>query len=161
VTFVLELPAGESFADLDHELAEVKLSEAVERASFEVFAVRKLPQGEWRIRVLYAAPTRRPPMPESVHINYMREDAQNDLAITETAVDAPADWPEVLLDEAEAEAVIRDGVSYRVHSGEGRAFGLPARVQFERDGTRIVMTSQALDVDALLGLAAELVEAGR
>jgi outer membrane lipoprotein-sorting protein len=157
-TFVLELPEGETFASLDrHEIAWVTLPQAVERASFKVFAVRKLPDGDWRIHAHYAVRRRRPPIPESVSIHYMRDDAQRQLSLSESPAHAPAsDWPEVV----DEEAVVRGGVSYLVHAGEDGDFGPPATVRFERDGTRIVMSSQTLDVDSLLELAAELVEAG-
>jgi outer membrane lipoprotein-sorting protein len=157
-TFVLELPEGESFASLDHYVEPVTLPDAVARASFKVFAVRKLPEGDWRIQVHYSAAGRHPPEQESVHINYMREDAQSDLAISESSAGAPAvDWP----DDFDDEAVVRDGISYLVHSGEEGPFGPPATVRFDRDGTRIEMSSNALGVPSLLDLAAELVEVER
>jgi hypothetical protein len=155
-TFVLEPPEGETFASLGHhEIGPVTLQEAVERASFKMFAIRKLPEGDWRIRVHYAAGTQRP-MPESVHMHYMREDAQQQLSLSESPADAAGSgWPEGFNEDA----VVRAGITYLVHTGEAGAFGPPATVRFERDGTRIVLTSQELDVEALLELAGEMVEA--
>jgi len=154
-TFSLELPAGETFVDLDARPEEVTLAEAAERASFRVFAVAKLPEGDWRMMIHFMPGRQRPQVPESVHINYVREDAQLDLSLSESPADAADLWP----DRFDEDPVVREGISYRVHAGEGGAFGPPAMVRFDRDGTRIVITSQALEVDALIDLAAELVEA--
>jgi outer membrane lipoprotein-sorting protein len=107
-TFVLEPPEGETFASLGHhEIGPVTLQEAVERASFKMFAIRKLPEGDWRIRVHYAAGTQRP-MPESVHMHYMREDAQQQLSLSESPADAAGSgWPEGFNEDA----VVRAGIT--------------------------------------------------
>jgi outer membrane lipoprotein-sorting protein len=161
-TFVLSLPDGETFASVgeDFALDHVNLEEAARLASFRLFVVPRLPDGEWRMSVVYVRPRERPARAESVHITYMREDAQQQLALTERAT-AQADEPELSeeLFGPDVEEVDRNGTRYRVARGEGDPFGPPTMVELEREGTTIQLLSQELDADVLVGLASELVEA--
>jgi outer membrane lipoprotein-sorting protein len=160
-TFVLTLPEGESFVSVGDDLAldHVSIQEAARRASFRLFVVARLPEGEWQMIVTYVRPRERPVRTESVHITYMREDAQQHLSLTERPADRERDpdFSEELFGEG-VEEVSRDGTRYRVRRGDADLFGPPTMLQFEREGTTIHLQSQELDVEALVGLAAELVE---
>lgn len=156
-TFVFHPPPGEEIHGPDIGLHEpMTIEEAAERASFAVFYVPELPDGRWDLHVMYSPTRKRPPMKESVHLAYHRADATHHLMITERSAEASEPgWtadgpPDVAQDEVE-----RDGVSFAIYR-PGPRYGIPLTVVFERDGTAIQASSQNLDEETLLELAASM-----
>jgi len=76
---VLELPEGETFESpgVQRPYQHLTREEAMERASFPLWVVPRLPEGQWRMLIVHVEPRERPPIQEMVHINYLREDAQH------------------------------------------------------------------------------------
>jgi outer membrane lipoprotein-sorting protein len=154
-TFVLELPAGESFASpgTRHPYQHLTLEEAVERASFPLWVVPRLPEGEWRMLIVHVEPRERPPVQEMVHINYLREDAQHQLQLSQSPLGGQAAaWAA----HQQPETIERDGNRYQVLRGEPGPLGPPTTLLFERGQTSIQMSSPTLELETLLELADSL-----
>jgi hypothetical protein len=153
--FVLTLPPGEEFVSplAHHAIRDVSVEEAARRASFPVWVVPKLPEGQWRIMVTYVQPSARPPVHEMVHVNYIRDDAQQHLSLAQSG--AELGWTGY----GEPETIVHGDTSYQVSRGERGAFGPPTTLSFQRPGTHLQLSSQDLELELLLDLADSLVEA--
>jgi hypothetical protein len=156
-TFVFEPPPGEEIRGPEIAIHEpVTIEEAARRASFAVFYVPELPEGRWDLDVMYSPARERPPMEESVHLAYHRADATHHLMITERPAkaserDRVAYGPPGL----ETDEVERDGVSFTIYRPE-RRHAIPLTIALEREGTAVRLSSQNLDEDVLLALAASM-----
>ena len=149
--FVLELPAGETFAapGADRPFRHITIEEAVARAGFSLWVLPRMPEGQWRMLVVHVEPRERPPIPEMAHITYMREDAQHSLRLSESAASA---WAA----DQELETIERNGNRYRLLRGEPGRLGPPTTLFFERGATSIQLSSPDLPLDTLLDLAESL-----
>ena len=153
--FVLELPPGETFASpqAGRPFRHITIDEAVERAGFPLWVLPRLPEGQWRMLVVHVEPRERPPVHEMVHITYMREDAQHQLRLSESAADSePSAWE----GDQELETIERNGKPYRLLRGEPGRFGPPTTLFFERGTTSIQLSSPDLPLETLLDLADSL-----
>jgi len=153
-TFVFVPPPGEvvrsARASLHHR---VRIEEAVALAPFPVFVPSTIGPG-WRMTVHFFAGEERPVSPASVMIDYARNGASHQLNITQTAVDARDPYEGFGWDDLD-----RRGERWRTSTEEQDIGGMPARVQLERGGTRIMIGSSDLDLDKLIDLADMLVPA--
>ena len=154
-TFVLDLPSGETFASpgAGRPFRHITIEEAVERAGFPLWVIPRLPEGQWRMLVVHVEPRERPPVQEMVHITYMREDAQHQLRLSESA---PASEAAAWAADQELENIERDGKPYRLVRGEPGRLGPPTTLLFERGPTSIQLSSPDLPLETLLGLADSL-----
>jgi hypothetical protein len=125
--FVLEPPPGEVVRSPRELHPEVTLAEAAERAPFAVFAVTELPEGEWRLRVHYNEPFR--DRPGQLHVLYHRADGRGTLMLAERSAGELG--------------------------GPSRIDG-QARLEVEREGTTITLSSETLDEAQLEELAGRL-----
>ncbi len=155
-TFTLELPEGETFENVHaHQPEHVTLEQAAGQASFPVLALPRLPEGNWRTMVIHVAPRQRPPVAETVVVNYMREDAGQHIQLHESPLGGQAvHW--AVAAPAEPETVERDGINYALIRGEPGRPGRPSLVLFNRDTTSIRLSSDDLAAEQLLELAATL-----
>lgn len=154
-TFMLDLPSGETFASpgAGRPFRHITIEEAVERAGFPLWVIPRLPEGQWRMLVVHVEPRERPPVQEMVHITYMREDAQHQLRLSESA---PASEAAAWAADQELENIERDGKPYRLVRGEPGRLGPPTTLLFERGPTSIQLSSPDLPLETLLGLADSL-----
>jgi outer membrane lipoprotein-sorting protein len=154
-TFVLQLPAGETFASpgAGRPFRHITIEEAVERAGFPLWVLPRLPEGQWRMLVVHVEPRERPPIQEMVHITYMREDAQHQLRVSESISGSESDaWAT----DQELETIERNGKLYRLLRGEPGRLGPPTTLFFERGSTSIQLSSPDLPLETLLDLADSL-----
>jgi hypothetical protein len=129
------------------------IEEAVAVAPFTVFVPRAIGPG-WRITVHFFPGEERPASPASVAIHYWRDDASHQLNMTQTALEARDPFAGF-----EWEDVDRGGGRLRTWTAEGDGDAMAVRVQLERDGTRITINSNDLELDRLIELAEMLVPA--
>ncbi|CAN5823103.1 hypothetical protein BH20ACT14_BH20ACT14_10570 [soil metagenome] len=156
-TFVFGPPPGEEVRSPDIGLHEpMTIEDAAQRASFPLFYVPELPEGRWDLHIMYSPERQRPPMKESVHLAYHRSDATHHLMITERPAKArEPDWVAYGPHGVETDEVERNGVSFTVYRPERRQ-GIPLTAVFEREGTAIQLSSENLDEDVLLEVAASM-----
>jgi outer membrane lipoprotein-sorting protein len=152
-TFVFVPPPGEVVRGArGSSPSRLTIEEAVAAAPFRVFVPRVIGPG-WRMTVHFFAGEERPAAPPAVTIHYARDDASHQLNVTQTAIDArdpfDGDWDEF----------DRGGVRWRTWKPARDHDTMSPRVQVEREGTRITMTSSDLDFDRLIELAEILVPA--
>jgi outer membrane lipoprotein-sorting protein len=153
-TFVFVPPAGEIVRGVRASLhRRLTIEEAVAAAPFTVFVPRAIGPG-WRMTAHFFPGEERPASPPSVAIHYWRDDASHQLNMTQTALEARDpfagfDW----------EYVDRGGERLRTWTAEGDGDAMAVRVQLERDGTRITINSNDLELDRLIELAEMLVPA--
>jgi outer membrane lipoprotein-sorting protein len=153
-TFVFVPPPGEVVRSARDSLHHrVRIEEAVALAPFPVFVPSTIGPG-WRMTVHFFAGEERPASPASVMIHYSRSGASHQLNITQTAVDARDPYEGFGWDDLD-----RRGERWRTSTAEQDIGGMPARVQLERDGTRIMISSSDLDLEKLIQLADMLVPA--
>lgn len=154
-TFVFVPPPGEDV--LPPETTSRRgytLEDAAAEASFPVFFIPELPEGDWRLRVNYHAPRRRPPQPGHVFLIYTRPDARASISLAQRpAGEGGFGWTGY--GPPPVEEVERDGTAYTVTRAD-REQGRQSSVAFERGGTALQLQSGELDADALLDLAASL-----
>jgi outer membrane lipoprotein-sorting protein len=147
-TFVFVPPAGEVVRGVRASLhRRLTIEEAVAAAPFTVFVPRAIGPG-WGMTAHFFPGGERPVSPASVAIHYRRDDASHQLNMTQTALEARDpfagfDW----------EYVDRGGERLRTWTAERDGDAMAVRVQLERDGTRITITSNDLDLDRLIELA--------
>jgi hypothetical protein len=103
--------------------------------------------------VVHVEPRERPPIQEMVHINYIRENAQHQLQLSERprSSDGTA-WEH----PSGTETVERNGRSYQVTRRPPGRFGPPTTLFFERAATSIQMSSSDLELETMLDLAESL-----
>jgi hypothetical protein len=130
------------------------LEAAAEAAPFAVFFVRELPEGQWRLHVHYNEPRRRPPAPARLFLAYHRADGRGALTFAQQAAEGEGGFGWAGPGPPGLETVERAGVAYTVARADRERGGQNA-VQWEREGTRLHLQSQELDLDTLLRLAAE------
>ncbi len=128
--FTLTPPPGEE-AMTPSELHAHGLSveEAAERASFPIFALGELPDGPWRLAASHSRARRE--IPERISLLYHRSDGRGQIVVTE----------------------VRAGAEHHLWHGGG------ARVELEREGTTLILTSEDYDEDELRRLAGTLTRA--
>jgi hypothetical protein len=160
-TFVFEPPAGEEVRDVREALAghlgRMPLHQAVERAGFGIYIPARVPD-DWRMRVYYSEQDERRRWPAVVHIHYTNENATLNVNLNLHAardMDIPSAAP--------------DGSAWRVeHTEHGPLSiwepdegerGMPRIAMIEIAGTRIQISTDDLDADAIARLAASLVPA--
>jgi outer membrane lipoprotein-sorting protein len=153
--FVLELPEGETFASpgADRPFQHLTLEEAVARAGFPLWVIPRLPEGQWRTLIVHVEPRERPPVHEMVHITYMREDAQHQLQLSESAAGGE---PPAALEDPQLETVERNGNRYRLSRGKPGRLGPPTTLFFTRGATTIQLSSPDLPLETLFELADSL-----
>jgi outer membrane lipoprotein-sorting protein len=153
-TFVFVPPAGEIVRGVRASLhRRLTIEEAVALAPFTVFVPRAIGPG-WRLTVHFFPGEERPASPASVAIHYWRDDASHQLNMTQTALEARDPFAGF-----EWEDVDRGGARLRTWTAERDGDAMAVRVQFERGGTRITISSNDLDLDRLIELADMLVPA--
>jgi len=153
-TFVFVPPAGELVRGVRASRhRRLTIEEAVAAAPFTVFAPRGIGSG-WRMTVHFFPGEERPASPASVAIHYWRDDASHQLNITQMALEARDPF-----EGFHWEYLDRGGERWRTWTAERDGDAMAARVQLERDGTRITITSNDLDLDRLIKLADMLVPA--
>lgn len=160
-TFVFEPPPGEEVRDvreaLDGHLGRMPLHQAVARAGFGIYIPARVPD-DWRMHVYYSEEDERRRWPAVVHIHYTNESATINVNLNLHAardMDIPSAAP--------------DGSLWRVeHTEHGplsiwepgeRERGMPRIAMLEIAGTRIQISTDDLDADAIARLAASLVPA--
>ena len=154
-TFVFVPPPGEEVLPPETTRRHhYTLEEAAAEAPFPVFFISELPEGDWRLRVNYHAPRRRPPMPAHVWLIYTRPDARATISLAQRpAGEGGFGWTGYgppPLEEAK-----RDGVTYTVSHADPDQ-GRQNTVAFERDDTSLQLQSAEIDVETLLKLAGSL-----
>ncbi len=155
-TFVFVPPAGEQVLPPETtRWRSYTLEEAAAEAPFPVFFIRELPEGDWRLRVNYHAPRRRPPAPALVWLIYTRSDARASIVLAQRpAGEGGFGWTSYG-GPPSFEEVERGGVTYTVSRADPDR-GHQHTVAFERDGTSLQLQSTEIDVETLLELAAAL-----
>ena len=103
--------------------------------------------------IVHVEPRERPPVQEMVHINYMREDAQRQLRLSESAAGSEA---VAVPARPDLETLERNGNSYRLIRGEPGRFGPPTTLFFARGATDIQLSSPDLPLESLFELADSL-----
>ena len=146
-TFVFEPPPGETVRPIEeaYRWDYVSVEEAAQRASFAVWIPHGLDE-RWRVNAIHRPASERPRLDESVQLLFF-DDALHNFSIEQAGVRLLAwrtDPPRI---------VERDGVELRLIEGK------PLEVHLERGGTHLRISSDTLDADALVELAASLVEA--
>ena len=146
-TFVFEPPAGETvrLAGEVYRFDQLPIEEVAARASFAVWVPGGLAPS-WRLHAIHRPVSQRPALPESVHLLFF-DDALHSFSIEEAGERLLA-WR-----VGEPRVVERDGVELRVLGGK------PLEVHGERAGTHFRLSSDTLDADALVELAAAFVAA--
>jgi outer membrane lipoprotein-sorting protein len=153
-TFVFVPPEGEVVRGVRASLhRRLTIEEAVAVAPFTVFVPRAIGPG-WRMTVHFFPGEERPASPASVAIQYSRDDASHQLNITQTAVEARDPF-----DGFRWEYLDRGGERLRTWTSERDGDAMAVRAQLERDGTRIMISSNDLELDRLIELAEMLVPA--
>ena len=113
-----EVRAPETASHREYSLAEV-----AEAASFRVFTIPELPDGQWRLDVRFHERRERPPIPALVTLVYHRSDGRGSLVVSERAAGEGAEsWPAV---DPQLEDVERDGVGYTILRGDREHGGSP------------------------------------
>lgn len=158
--FVFEPPPGEKVRPPDVGRARrYTVAEAAAAASFTVFMLPRLPEGEWHLHVHYSERRERPPLPEMVHLAYHRADATEHISVSQQPPgEGGFGWTGYRPEGPELEEVERNGLRYTVCKRDPE-YDVPASVMVEREGTAIQLTSTELDEHALLALAESLVPA--
>ena len=156
-TFVFEPPPGEAIRPPDFPMHEhLTIEEAARRTSFPVFYFPELPPGRWALDVIYAPPRQRPSIHESLHLAYHRVDATHHVTVTERpATTKERHQAQYRPSGVEVEHVERGGTTFTVQSPQRRD-GRPLTVSFAREGTAIELSSNDLNEDVLLELAASM-----
>jgi outer membrane lipoprotein-sorting protein len=153
-TFVFVPPAGEVIRGVRASRhRRLTIEEAVALAPFPVFLPQSLGPG-WQMTVHFFPGEDRPRSAASVAIHYWRADASHQLNMTQMALEARDpyegfDWKES----------VRNGDRWRTWTADRDGDAMPARVQLEREGTRITITSNDLEIERLIELAGMLVPA--
>lgn len=143
----------ESHGHHHHDLRPDRL---LELAEFAVFAPRRVPDG-WETNLGYSGPSDRPPLRASAWMHLRSPDNLQSVRITQVPAAAEGEYDE--WDHARPapwQETFRDGL--RIEWREPLEDWQPARVRLDREGTRILIDSAELPADALLDLAANLVE---
>jgi hypothetical protein len=150
-TFVFELPPGELVRTPDEAFpwAYVSIEEAASRASFTVYVPSGL-DARWKVNAIHREADERSRTTESVHLLFF-DDALHNFTLEE------AGEPLLAWRVDEPELVLRGGVELQVR--DGKRPGPPAEVRLERAGTHIRVSSDTLDAERLVAVAAALVEA--
>jgi outer membrane lipoprotein-sorting protein len=153
-TFVFVPPAGEVVCGVrDSMHRRLTIEEAVAVAPFTVFVPRAIGPG-WQMTVHFFPDEERPASPVSVAIHYRRDDATHQLNLTQTSLEARDPF-----DGFHWEYLDRGGERWRTWTAERDGDAMAVRVQLERDGTRITITSNDLALERLIELADMLVPA--
>jgi outer membrane lipoprotein-sorting protein len=149
--FAFEPPPGEEVrtAAEAYRSDYLSIEETARRASFTIWVPARLAP-EWRLHALYRPASERPRLSESVHLLF-HDGALHQFAIEEAGERLLA-WR-----TDEPEVVTRDGV--RFHVLPGSRPGPPTELHLERGGTHIRISSDTLERDALVEVAATLVPA--
>jgi hypothetical protein len=156
-TFVFTPPPGEPVRISEQFLVrrDLTIEQAVALAPFTVWIPARLPAG-WEIEIGFAAAHDRPPTAPHVFLHYRAADGTHGLTVAESPADGPRDaeaegpggpWREIASGQRQLQ--IREPVE-SWHA---------AQALVELDGTRILIRSNDLGVDALADLAATLVRA--
>lgn len=154
-TFVFVPPPGEEVLPPERPSRRgYTLEEAAAEASFPVFFIPELPEGDWRLRVTFHAPRRRPAMSGHVFLVYTRPDARASISLAQRPTgEGGFGWtgygPPTI------ETVERDGVTYTVSSADPDQ-GRQHTVVFDREGTALQIQSVELGTEELLELAVSL-----
>ena len=130
--------------------AQRPLHEVATAASFTVFAARVVPP-DWTLLCRYSARNERADWPESVHLFYAAEDGSVQINVNETL--AAAETDSTAPDGAAWREIERSGTKYHVWEPEQDDWPMPRQVVFEREGTRIQITTAQLEEEALLAFA--------
>jgi outer membrane lipoprotein-sorting protein len=154
-TFVFVPPPGEEVLPPEtSRRRHYTLEEATAEAPFPVFFIPELPEGDWRLRVNYHPPRRRPPMPAHAWLIYTRPDARATISLAQRlAGEGGFGWTGYgppPLEEAK-----RDGTTYTLSRADPDQ-GRQNTVAFERGDTSLQLQSAEIDVETLLELAATL-----
>jgi outer membrane lipoprotein-sorting protein len=154
--FVFTPPAGEAVRSMEEAFGtrteNVTIEEAARRAPFPVWIPRRVPDG-WHMDVHYHEASERPSIPATVSIHYATTEADdveqfslNETAAPEAELAAGGDW----------KRIERDGQTLFVYAPTQARTSLPSLVIVEREGTRVRLSSDDLDREALLELACSL-----
>lgn len=153
--FHFEPPAGEEIQPLGGLPLPQRLSlhEAQQRAPFTVLIPDRLP-ANWHVLCVFLEASTRPLRPATVSLNYRSDDGHESVSLSESsATDRPSGYEQLTSSDAWRD-VERDGTVVRVTKSD--VLGSPAQAHLERDGTLVVLTSETLDSDQLVNLAAGL-----
>lgn len=150
-TFRLEVP-GEEPVDVRDRFRrrELPLDEVARRATFRVFAPR-VATG-WRLSAHLGEASARPPAQESVHLLYHDVFGTRHFYVNEAA--EPPRQP--VAPDARRERVERGGLELELVSPAEGNGGAQRCVALERDGTHVLLHSDALSLDELVELALAL-----
>jgi len=160
-TFVFAPPDGEEVIDVHRppsgQRGPIPLRKAVERAPFRIFIPSAVPD-DWRMHVYFSEQDERDRWPAAVHVHYTSENPALNVNLNEHAaggMDIPSSGP--------------DGSQWLVrHTGHGplriwepeeAERGMPRIAMIEIAGTRIQISTDDLDADAIAKLAESLVAA--
>lgn len=157
-TFVFVPPPGEEVLPPESTVRrEYTLEQVADETAFPVFFIPELPEGQWRLRVNYHPPRRRPARPAHVWLLYSRADGRENLSLAQRpAGEGGFGWTGY--EPPTPDQVEHDGITYSyVRRDENR--GHTNAVVFELAGTSLQLQSAELDVDTLLQLARALEQA--
>jgi outer membrane lipoprotein-sorting protein len=156
--FVFTPPPGEpvrSVLDLLPVRHGLTIEQAVALAPFTVWIPARLPAG-WESEIGFAGEEERPQMAPHVYLHYRAADGTHALRISESPADHPND------EEAEGPGGSWQEIERnhrRMQTREPAESWQPAQLRMELEGTRILISSTDLGVDALAELAVGLVPA--
>ena len=162
-TFVFTPPPGEEVRDAREALAGhrglLPLHQAVERAPFGIYLPGRVPD-DWHMRVYFSEEDERGRWPAVVHIHYTNDSETLHVNLNLHAA-AEMDIPSLAPDGSawRVEHTVHGPLSiWEPDDGER---GMPRIALIEIAGTRVQISSDDLDADAMTRLAAGLVPAPR
>jgi outer membrane lipoprotein-sorting protein len=155
--FEFEPPAGESVRSVSevHRGLDVSVREAAERAPFSVFVLPEVPAA-WELRATFQPPDQRTSRPASVGLRYRANDASVGVRMKqcERAHGERLDlgWGS---GTPPWQTLERNGIEMRLRARRGN--WRQSQLRLDREDTAILMTSDQLNGDDLVELAARLV----
>lgn len=149
-TFVFLAPEGEPIQSAHEAFAMdvMPLDQIAAQVPFSVLAARNA-GAEWTLRHSLVRGSAKSTPATTAYLHYVSADHTKQVSAELTTA-----TPKTGSSDARRELVERNGQGYRVRRSPPDDRPIPNLVAFERLGTRIQLTSQELDLEALLGFAA-------
>jgi outer membrane lipoprotein-sorting protein len=149
--FVFEAPPGEEVKSFEeaYRFDYLPIEEVAARASFTVWVPSGL-DARWRVIAIHRPANARARTPESAHLLF-RDDALHNFSVEEAG-------ERLLAWRTDEPRVVSHG-DLELQVLEGSRPGPPTEIHLEHGGTHLRISSDTLDVERLVAVAASLVEA--